>query len=176
MANQYQAVTDRIVAMLEAGTRLAFFAPTAGEVERLADMFSEYALPYRIDLGGERVPEYLQMRAQSLSSGIALIRGDVARGTVFQEGRLAIFGAEDLFEASEIVAKPGKSHLGTFSADQFDLKPGDYVVHAEHGVGQFHGVREIAQPRNRTRPVRARARCGSSQRLAHLRRSACAAA
>ncbi len=51
--------------LLEAGTRLAFFAPTAGEVERLADMFSEYSLPYQIDLGGERVPEYLQMRAQS---------------------------------------------------------------------------------------------------------------
>ncbi len=131
--------------LLEAGTRLAFFAPTAGEVERLADMFSEYALPYRIDLGGERVPEHLQMRAQSQSAAIALIRGEVARGTVFQDGRLAIFGAEDLFEASEIVAKPGKSHLGTFSADQFDLKPGDYVVHAEHGIGQFHGVREIAQ-------------------------------
>src|SRR5258708_702931 len=44
-----------------------------------------------------------------------------------------------------MVAKPGKSHLGTFSADQFDLKPGDYVVHVEHGVGQFLGVREIAQ-------------------------------
>ncbi len=131
--------------LLEAGTRLAFFAPTAGEVERLADMFSEYSLPWQIDLGGERVPEYLQMRAQSQSAAIALIRGDVARGTVFQEGRLAIFGAEDLFESSEIVAKPRKSHLAAFSADQFDLKPGDYVVHAEHGVGQFIGLREIAQ-------------------------------
>jgi transcription-repair coupling factor (superfamily II helicase) len=40
---------------------------------------------------------------------------------------------------------PANRHLGTFSADQFDLKPGDYVVHVEHGVGQFHGVREIAQ-------------------------------
>jgi transcription-repair coupling factor (superfamily II helicase) len=131
--------------LLESGVRLAFFAPTAGEVERLADVFSEYSIPYRIDLGGEQVPEYLQQRAQSLSAGVALIRGDVARGTVFQESRLAIFGSEDLFESSDAVAKPGKSHLGTFSADQFDLKAGDYVVHVEHGVGQFLGVREIAQ-------------------------------
>ncbi len=35
--------------------------------------------------------------------------------------------------------------LATFSADQFDLKPGDYVVHAEHGVAQFLGLREIEQ-------------------------------
>ncbi len=78
--------------LLEAGVRLAFFAPTSGEVERLADVFGEYSIPYQIDLGGEQVPEYLQQRTQSLNAGIALIRGDVARGTVFQEARLAIFG------------------------------------------------------------------------------------
>jgi transcription-repair coupling factor (superfamily II helicase) len=133
--------------LLEAGVRLAFFAPTSGEVERLADVFSEYSIPYQIDLGGEQVPEYLRERAQSLNAGIALIRGDVARGTVFQEARLAIFGSEDLFESPETVARPSKAHAGTgvFSADQFDLKAGDYVVHVEHGVGQFLGIREIAQ-------------------------------
>ncbi len=131
--------------LLESGNRLAFFAPTAGEVERLADVFGEYAVPYQIDLRGERVPEYLQQRAQSLNAAVALIRGEVARGTVFQDGHLALFGAEDLFESPDTVAKPGKSHLGTFSADQFDLKAGDYVVHVEHGVGQFLGIREIAQ-------------------------------
>jgi transcription-repair coupling factor (superfamily II helicase) len=133
--------------LLEAGVRLAFFAPTSGEVERLADVFGEYSIPYQIELGGEQVPEYLQQRTQSMSSGLALIRGDVARGAVFQEGRVAIFGSEDLFETPETVAKPGKAHAGTgvFSADQFDLKTGDYVVHVEHGVGQFLGVREIAQ-------------------------------
>jgi transcription-repair coupling factor (superfamily II helicase) len=133
--------------LLESGVRLAFFAPTSGEVERLADVFSEYSVPYRIDLAGEQVPEYLRERTQSISAGIALIRGDVARGTVFPEARVAIFGAEDLFESPETVARPSKAHAGTgvFSADRFDLKAGDYVVHVEHGVGQFLGIREIAQ-------------------------------
>jgi transcription-repair coupling factor (superfamily II helicase) len=133
--------------LLEAGVRLAFFAPTSGEVERLADVFGEYSVPYQIDLGGEQIPEYLRQRAQSVSAGIALIRGDVAHGAVFQESKVAIFGSEDLFESPETVAKPSKQITGTgvFSADRFDLKPGDYVVHVEHGVGQFLGVREIAQ-------------------------------
>jgi transcription-repair coupling factor (superfamily II helicase) len=133
--------------LLESGVRLAFFAPTSGEVERLADVFSEYSVPYRIDLAGEQVPEYLRERTQSLNAGIALIRGDVARGAVFPEARVAIFGAEDLFESPETVARPSKAHAGTgvFSADRFDLKAGDYVVHVEHGVGRFLGIREIAQ-------------------------------
>ncbi len=131
---------------LEAGTKLAFFAPTTGEIERLADVFSEYSVPYQIDLAGDRAPDYLRERAQSSSSAIALIRGEVARGTAFPETGLTIFGSEDLFESQEkAAAKPAVSHLGKFSADQFDLKPGDFVVHVEHGVGQYLGVREIAQ-------------------------------
>ena len=131
--------------LLETGMQLAFFAPATGEIERLADIFSEYDVPFRIDLGGERAPEYLQQRVQGSTDAVALIRGDVPHGTVFPDVGLVLFGAEDLFESSEMVARPGKSHLGTFSADQFDLKPGDYVVHVQHGVGQFLGVREIAQ-------------------------------
>lgn len=130
--------------LLDQGYRLAFFAPTSGEVERLADVFAEYSVPWQIDLGGERVPEHLRERTQA-GNGVSLIRGEVANGVVFQDARIAIFGAEDLFDSSEGVARPGKSHLGTFSADQFDLKPGDYVVHTEHGIGQFLGLREIAQ-------------------------------
>jgi len=131
--------------LVESGYRLAFFAPTAGEVERLADVFAEYSVPWQIDLGGEPVPEHLRQRAQAGHAGVSLIRGDVAGGVVFQDARVAVFGAEDLFDSSESVARPGKSHLGTFSADQFDLKPGDYVVHVEHGIGQFLGLREITQ-------------------------------
>ena len=131
--------------LLEAGSRLAFFAPSTGEVERLADVFSEYSVPYQIDLAGERTPEHLRERAQSSGNAVALIRGEVDRGTTFVDAGLTIFGSEDLFERSEASVKPRKSHLGTFSADQFDLKPGDYIVHSQHGVGQFVGLRVIDQ-------------------------------
>ena len=131
--------------LLEAGSRIAFFAPTTGEIERLADIFTEYSVPYQLDFGAERAPDYLRERAQSAAGGVALIRGEVARGAVFQETGLAVFGSEDLFESSGIETQPGIVRPGAFSADQLDLKAGDYVVHAEHGVGQFVGVREIAQ-------------------------------
>jgi transcription-repair coupling factor (superfamily II helicase) len=131
--------------LIEAGSRIAFFAPTAGELERIADVFSEYGISYQIDLGTGAVPEHLRERAQPGSAAAALIRGDIARGTVFSEAGLVIFGAEDLFDSPETAAKPIRLSAGAFSADQFDLKPGDYVVHAEHGVGQFLGIREITQ-------------------------------
>jgi len=130
------------------GSRVAFFAGSAGEVERVADIFNEYGVPYQLGLDqNESTPEYLAERAYMAGSvaSIYLIRGAVRRGVVFGDAGLAIFGSEDLFDTSELVARApaGKSALATFSADLIDLKPGDYVVHSEHGVARFLGLREI---------------------------------
>src|SRR5260370_30236773 len=103
--------------LMETGRQLAFFAPATGEIERLADIFSEYGVPFRIDLAGERAPEYLQQHIQGSAGAVGLIRGDVPRGTVFPDAGLRLFGAENLFESSEMVAKPGKSPLGALAAD-----------------------------------------------------------
>jgi len=132
----------------EAGSRVAFFAESTGAVERVADIFNEYGVPYQLGLEqSETTPEYLAGRAYMAGSvaSIYVIRGAVRHGVVFRDAGLAIFGSEDLFDTSELVARApaGKSALAAFSADLIDLKPGDYVVHAEHGVAQFLGLREI---------------------------------
>src|SRR5262249_51333285 len=60
-------------------------------------------------------------------------------------------GSDDLFETSEVVAQAPSSKKAlttTFSADAIDLKPGDYVVHSEHGVAQYLGLREISSGEN----------------------------
>jgi transcription-repair coupling factor (superfamily II helicase) len=136
--------------LVESGSRVAFFAASSGEIERLADIFNEYAIPYQLGIDqSDGTPQYLAERAYLAGSvaSIYLIRGGIERGAIFPDAKLAVFGSEDLFETPELVARPagGKSHLATFSAETFDLKPGDYVVHAEHGVGRFLGLRSIDQ-------------------------------
>jgi transcription-repair coupling factor (superfamily II helicase) len=136
--------------LVEERRKVAFFASSTGEVERLADILNEYALPYQLGLEQhESTPAYLAERTYmaGTSASIFLVRGQVARGTAFQDSNLVVFGSEDLFESSELVSKGprSKSAMETFSADVIDLKPGDYVVHAEHGVAQYLGLREIVQ-------------------------------
>jgi transcription-repair coupling factor (superfamily II helicase) len=136
--------------LVEAGNRVAFFASTTGEVERVADILNEYSIPFQLGLEqSESTPAYLAQRAYFAGSvaNIYVIKGKIRRGTTFFDDKIAVFGAEDLFETSEMVARApaSKSALQTFSADIIDLKPGDFVVHAEHGVAQYLGVREIQQ-------------------------------
>ena len=136
--------------IVEKGGRVAFFAATNGELERLADILQEYSVPFQLGLEPSgSTPSYLAERAY-LAGSVAsthLVRGLVRRGVTFPDERLTVFGSEDLFGASEWGAKApaSKGSLGAFAADLADLKPGDYVVHEQHGVGRFLGLRQIAQ-------------------------------
>jgi transcription-repair coupling factor (superfamily II helicase) len=134
--------------IVDKGGRAVFFAATHGELERLADIFQEYAVPFQLGRepsGG--TPEFLAERAY-LAGSVAstyLVRGQVRRGTVFLDPLVAVYGSEDLFDASELVARPAaRRPAGAFTADLAEIKTGDYMVHVQHGVGRFLGLREIA--------------------------------
>ena len=136
--------------MVEQGYRVAFFAPSNGELERLADILREYSVPFSLGLApNEAASPYLAERAY-LAGPVAstyLIKGLVRRGVTFPDAKIAFIGSEDLFDPSDLVARPSltKGQLSAFAADLADLKPGDYVVHVTHGVGRFLGLKEIIQ-------------------------------
>jgi transcription-repair coupling factor (superfamily II helicase) len=138
---------------VEVGNKVVFFAPANGEVERLADILREYQIPFQLGLeSGEGMPQYLLERAYIAGPGVStyIVKGSVPRGVMLPEDGLAIVGSEDLFEASEMVARPSvKSAASAFQFDMADLKEGDYVVHAVHGVGKFLGIRELGQGEQR---------------------------
>ena len=137
-------------AVVGQGGRVVCFAASTGELERLAEIFQEYAVPFQLALEpSDRTPSYLAERSYMAGSVAStyLVKGLIRRGVVFPGERLAVFGSEDLFGATQWASQrmPAKSGLSAFAADLADLKPGDHVVHAEHGVGRFVGLREIGQ-------------------------------
>ncbi|MBM3725009.1 MAG: transcription-repair coupling factor [Acidobacteria bacterium] len=136
--------------LVEQGNRVVFFAPAAGEVERLADVFQEYSVPFQAALSPqEAAPGFLAERAYmtGATASTFLAKGRIRRGVFLPGESIAIFGADDLFDTSGLEARPSAPavRMGAFAADIADLKPGDFVVHATHGVGKFLGIREIAQ-------------------------------
>jgi transcription-repair coupling factor (superfamily II helicase) len=136
--------------LVEQGNRVVFFARSNGELERMADIFQEYSIPFQLGIeASDATRPYLAERSY-MAGDVAstfLVKGDIERGSAFPESRVAVFGAGDLFDISEAAPRPGPSRaqLGAFTADIADLKPGDFVVHSTHGVGKFIGIREITQ-------------------------------
>ncbi|MDX1983435.1 MAG: transcription-repair coupling factor [Bryobacteraceae bacterium] len=145
----YKVAIAETKTLVEQGNKVVFFASSGGEVERLADVLREYTIPFQLGVEpGEGTPEYLAERAYIAGPGVStyIVKGNVPRGVVLPQASLAIIGSEDLFDASALVARPGAPRKSTVAAFQFDiadLKPGDFVVHAIHGVGKFLGVREL---------------------------------
>lgn len=142
---------DEAKTLVATGHRVAFFARTLGEVERFADVFGEYKVPFQIAVPPEEVvPNYLlENPYRSESASVILVKGHLARGTVFKAPLLALIGADDLFESSELAGRGRQqgpvSSLGAFAADIADLKPNDLVVHQTHGIAKFLGIKVLPQ-------------------------------
>ncbi len=154
-STRFQGNMPRCMRELEAniasGGRAMFFGASAGEVERLADIFNEYGIAFQLGLKdpSSAASRYLEEKAYLAGevSSVTLLQGAVRRGVELPDCRLVIYGSEDLFETSELVARPQvrKSRFSTFLSDFQDLQPGDYVVHVEHGIGRYGGIQQIAQ-------------------------------
>ena len=139
------------VKKLTAGAnRVILAAPNTGEVERLADIFTEYNASYRLGSrtrSGESYADETAYFAGEIFT-TTLLKAYIPDGFVLPEAHLAVFGARDLFDESDLVAsRPGrqKSKVSAFLSDFRDLQVGDYVVHVEHGIGQYQGLKEINQ-------------------------------
>jgi len=72
--------------LVESGNRVAFFASSTGEVERVADILNEYTIPYQLGLEQfDSTPAYLAERAYLAGSvaSIYVVKGLIRHGTAF---------------------------------------------------------------------------------------------
>ena len=113
-----------------------FVAETAGRAERIVELLAEH------DLVG--VP--LEGAEETASATVLVATGVLSRGFRLPAAGLQIYAETDLFEAEHVVRHQRRSVAKSFLSDFRDLKVGDHVVHVDHGVGEFVGLRQIAVP------------------------------
>ncbi|MCX7751867.1 MAG: transcription-repair coupling factor [Blastocatellia bacterium] len=62
---------------------------------------------------------------------------------------VSVFSQHDLLREEPEAARPSPSRerpSAAFLSDFKDLKPGDYLVHVDHGIGQFEGLVQLRTP------------------------------
>ncbi len=142
------AMLEEVQKLNSDGKRVLFAVPNTGEVERLADVFTEYNVSFRLGSrtrsGESYADETSYFAGEILTTTLATAY--IPEGVLLPDANLAIFGSRDLFDESDTVAsrpQRSKSKVSAFLSDFRDLQVGDYVVHVEHGIGQYHGLKEI---------------------------------
>lgn len=77
---------------------------------------------------------------------VVITFGNLLRGFDYPELELSIISDKDIFgetrrkRSGKAVGKKGVAKITSFA----ELKPGDYVVHANHGIGVYKGIKQMA--------------------------------
>ncbi|HEY6413283.1 MAG TPA: transcription-repair coupling factor [Edaphobacter sp.] len=152
------ALIDALNALMKQDARILLTAPNQGEIERLAGLLQEYKVPYRL---GSRTDQHGSSNVYSESSYLAgdlrtpvIVKTTIAAGVQVLDldkstaSQIIIFGAQDLSDEADVTARPirrSKSKTAAFISDFRDLAVGDYVVHVEHGISRYCGLRVIEE-------------------------------
>lgn len=129
------------------GEQVMVSAASTGELERFADLCHEYEVAYRL---GELEENVTVTRLAEEGTGgsvpaMVLVKAPLAEGVAFPEAQLVLYGNADLFETLPPLERPrARPKTASFFSDFSDLQPGDFVVHVDHGIGQFEGLRQVA--------------------------------
>ncbi len=148
------ALMDAMKGLIKQEARVLLTAPNQNEVERLAGLMQEYGMAYRLGsrnmaAGSETIYSESSYLAGSTAVPV-IVRAPLANGVQVLElqgaaRQVFVFGANDLTDEADVTARPvtRKSKTSAFISDFRDLAVGDYVVHIEHGIAQYCGLRVL---------------------------------
>jgi transcription-repair coupling factor (superfamily II helicase) len=127
---------DRMRRWLDAGFRIRVVAPNRTHADRLVALFR--ALGLATDLAPPRAGHELFGDG---GAPLAVLSGSLRRGFVLPADRLVAVAEEEIFGARALrEARPGKAAaLG----DLGEIAEGDAVVHDEHGIGRYRGLKKL---------------------------------
>ncbi len=145
------ALVDQIRTVLAAQQRVLIASANQGELERMADLLGEHSISYRIGWRTEQAVSEMGTHEHKPRPGEhmppVLVRAQLAHGVSLADANLVIFGVNDVSDDTDVAARPvtKKSKTSAFVSDFRDLTVNDYVVHVEHGIARYVGLREIEQ-------------------------------
>jgi transcription-repair coupling factor (superfamily II helicase) len=150
-----KGLVENLRGNLERGMSVVLVTPTSGKADRLRGILTEYEIPFAT-ASQESIPALHQtVRGSaepshpgelSRTTGVALMaRGDLAEGFVIPDLEEMWLADSDLFGGFEWASRR-REHSGvlSFISGLGDLKVGDYVVHVDHGVGIYQGLRQLS--------------------------------
>jgi transcription-repair coupling factor (superfamily II helicase) len=116
----------------ERGDTVLFVADSAGRAERTIEILRDY------DIVAVPVED-----ADSHAAAVLVTVGTLSRGFRLADAALQIYAETDVFEEERRPSEKRRSLAQTFLSDLRDLKVGDLVVHVDHGIGEFVGLKQL---------------------------------
>jgi transcription-repair coupling factor (superfamily II helicase) len=117
----------------EEGQTTLFVAATAGRAERTIELLKEY----------EVFATPVERADDARYAAVLVAVGKLSKGFRLPDAGLQIYAEPDVFEEDRRAPERRRSATKAFLSDLRDLKVGDLVVHVDHGIGMFVGLKQI---------------------------------
>jgi transcription-repair coupling factor (superfamily II helicase) len=123
---------------LDGGQHVMVVCHQQPQAERLKELLTPYSIPCSVSEAS------FSEAATATSTAVTLLMGDLSRGFRLPDARLVLIAEEELF--GKRVRRRGVSEVRKkqILASLAELKPGDYMVHIDHGIGRYHGLQHIS--------------------------------
>jgi transcription-repair coupling factor (superfamily II helicase) len=118
--------------------RVILVARSRGQVDRLLALLREHDLP------AESWNPSTWSSQRAGKSPFYVLHGDLSVGFLSGELRLALLTEEELFAKGARHKPQPKSRTATFLSSLEDLSVGDYVVHVQHGIAKYRGLKRLS--------------------------------
>jgi transcription-repair coupling factor (superfamily II helicase) len=120
----------------QASNRIALVCGTEESSRRLRNMFVEY---------GTALTTHTAITDQEEGPfPVTLMTGRLSSGFAWPGLDLVVITEEDIFGTKSHRPRPPKSKVAPFLSSFKELKPGDFVVHRDYGVGEYQGLSHIS--------------------------------
>ncbi len=148
------ALVEQLRGLLATDQRVLLASANQGELERMADLLREHEISYRLGWRSEQASTELGQNERSIQKSRpgerippVLVRAQLAHGVALTDSNLVVIGVNDVSDDADVTARPAakRSKTAAFVSDFRDLTVNDYVVHVEHGISRYIGLREIVQ-------------------------------
>ena len=132
---QTDLLLEEIRTLKENGFTVVVFAGTSSRVEKINELFKEHNVFARVETGlpGSLIPGEVVITCAGLEAGFELTPVKLAVITDWE-----IYGQPKKARVIRAAAQQGVK-ISHFT----DLRPGDYVVHVNHGIGKYIGIKQL---------------------------------
>lgn len=106
------------------------------ESDKFTSHFKEFARDYDIS------PAEIDNITEATIPGVYLYRHQVSGGFIDDKDKIVLLSDLDIFGFSK--RKPKQRKKDAFNTTLADLEEGDYIVHINHGIGIYRGIKHLA--------------------------------
>lgn len=132
--NLYQSMTnaaETLLALLKENMKIVFSV----ESEKFAGIFKDFLRDYEI------FPKEIKKLSEVEKASICIYKKHISGGFIDKESGCALISDMDIFGFTKRKPKPKKKDA--FNTKLSDLEEGDYVVHVNHGIGIYQGIKHM---------------------------------